>query len=185
MDNLLINTRNEINSIILDDLVGDCSIPARDWDSIITIFNADSRNKLFSIPGIICSKLIQEIKDGAIPKLIFREYGLNFQSFLNTYNKIKSEIEEISLLENIREEHIDYLNNCKINPTFILGKDIERATAFHFNDSLKSLRKISMLNPQAFKDYMKIVHAEEFTEKEKDNNLEVVIKIQPGLINEI
>ena len=54
MDNLAINTRNEINSIILDDLVGDCSIPSRDWESIITVFNADARNKLFSIPAIIC-----------------------------------------------------------------------------------------------------------------------------------
>lgn len=181
----LINAKKEANIMILDELVGDCSIPSRDWESIITVFNADIKNKPFSIPSIICSKLIQEIKEGAIPKLIFREFGLNFQLFLNNYNKLKTEIEEISLSNKVREEDIEFLNNCKVNPTFILGKDIERATAFHFNTSLKKLGNISMMNPQAYKEYMKIVHAEEFTEKEKDNNLEVVIKIQPGLINAI
>lgn len=184
MDSLL-NTKEETDIIILDELIGDCSIPSRDWESIITVFNADVKNKIFSIPAIICSKLIQEIKEGAIPKLIFREFGLNFQLFLNSYTKIKTEIEEIALSSRVRDQDIEFLNNCKINPTFILGKDIERATAYHFNTSLKKLGNISMMNPQAYKEYMKIVHADEFTEKEKENNLEVIIKIQPGLIDAI
>lgn len=184
MDSLTI-TNEEKNVIILDELIGDCSIPSRDWEAIINSFNSDNRNKLFSIPSIICSRIIQEIKDGAIPKMVFREFGLNFQSFINNYNKIKNTVEELSLLNNLREEDWEFINNCKVNPTFILGKDIDRATAFHFNKSVKHLKGVSEGNPQAWKDYMKVIHAEEFVDKEKDANTEIIIKISPGLIDAI
>lgn len=176
---------SENNIIILDEMVGDCSIPTRNWESIISIYNADKNNKLFLIPSITCSKLIQEIKDGAIPKMIFREYGLNYTSFNNEFNRIKSLIEDILVSKVIADEDLQFLNTCKINPTFILGKDIERVTAFHFNTSLRSLGKISSKNPEHWKNYMKLVHPEEFIEKEEKTNVEVVIKIAPGLIDAI
>lgn len=177
--------RNTIDKdlLVLDELIGECTIPNRDWTSIINLYEIN--NKPFPIPAVICSKIIQRVKLGNIPKMVFKEYGINHNSFLSKYNKIKTLIEEISMLKEITVDQSYIIESCKSDPIFLLGSDLERASAFHFNNSLGQLEEISKLNPQAWKEYMKVVHSEEFSEKEKDKEISVVIKVAPNLIDKI
>lgn len=169
---------------LLDELVGDCSIPDRNWDGIIAVFNSNTEDK-FLIPPIVCSHIVRKVKDGGIPRMIFREYGLSYQSFSNKVRKIRDIIEEISNSRNISDADIIFIDACKNNPNILLSRDIDRAVAFNFNRSLDHLKKISDINPQAWKEYMKTVNPEEFVEKDTTKNTEVIIKIAPGLMDGI
>lgn len=168
--------------MVLDDIIGDCNIKSRDWNSIITLYNVN--NKPFPIPALICSKIIERIKEGEIPKMVFREYGINYSAFNNRYNKSKTIIEELSVKSSLSDAEWQVINVCKNDPAFILGQDVERAVAFHFNRSVKKLEKIST-SAQAYTEFIKIVHADEFTQKTENNNVQVTIKLGQGLIESI
>lgn len=180
----MINNEN-VDLMVLDELVGECTIPDRDWDSIINVHNSDKENKAFSIPGYICSRIIQNLKKGYIPKMLFKEYGISYTSFNDKYKKAKEVLEDLSVKPQLTEEEWLLINKIKNSPLFLLGQDIDRATAYHFNTALVHLGDESKKNPQAYREYMRLVHPEEFEEKQQGSNVEVIIKLAPGLIESI
>lgn len=177
--------REDTDLMILDEMVGECTIPDRNWDNIIKEYEADQSNKSFPIPGYICSRVVQKLKKGSIPKMIFKEYGINYSSFCEKYKKIKDVLEDLSVKPQITEEEWMMIERIKHNPLFLLGQDIDRAVAYHFNTSLNHLEEVSKQNPQAYREYMRLVHPEEFEEKQQGSNVEVVIKLATGLIESI
>lgn len=179
-----IDPHNYIDASLMDELIGNCTIPDRNWEGIIKTYNAEASIK-FLIPPLICSLIVKRIKNGEIPKMVFKEYGISYSAFNNQLRKLKEQIEEILSRNNISDLDLDFVKNSDSNPVFLLGRDIDRAVAYNFNTSLSHLKKISEINPQAWKDYMKLVNPEEFTEKESTQNTEVVIKISPGLMEGI
>lgn len=179
-----INPHSYIDASLMDELIGNCTIPDRNWEGIIKAYNSEASNK-FLIPPLICSLIVKRIKEGGIPKMIFREYGISYTVFNNQLKKLREQIEEILSRPNISDLDLDFVNNSDSNPIFLLGRDIDRAVAYNFNTSLSHLKGISEINPQAWKDYMKLVNPEEFVEKETAQNTEVVIKISPGLMEGI
>lgn len=169
--------------MVLDDIVGECSIPERDWESIINIYNQNNRS--FPIPPLICSKIIQEIKDGRMPKTVFRQYGASYSKFRNRFNKTKLSLEELSSRENFTDEDWNMIQTCRHDPYFILGLDIDRASAFHFNESTDLLKFLSKSKAETWLAYMKEIHSEEFSKKEENKSVEVVIQFGPDILESV
>lgn len=182
MSNLIKKSLDD-DLMILDNIIGDCSIPERDWESIINIYNQN--NKPFQIPAPICSNIILQIKDGRIPKMVFQSYGISYPKFKDRFNKIKLQLEEFSGKDTVSDEEWLMIENYLIHPIFILGCDIERASAFHFNEATDTLKKQSRQNAQSWLAYMKEIHKEEFVEKEDKKGFEVVINFGPGILDSI
>lgn len=168
--------------IVLDQIVGDSSIPTRDWNNIITLY--ERNNSHFPIPSGICTKIIQRVKDGEIPKMVFKEYGANFNNFKNRYNKDKVALEELALVPILSEVQWNQVFSLRNDPFFLLMEDIEKASAFHFNKSLKVLEGIST-SAQTYIEYMKLTHPEEFTEKSDSNKERIEIKLAIGLLESV
>lgn len=178
----LIKKQIDKDLMVLDEITEDCSIESRNWDSIITIYNIN--NKPFPIPALVCSKIIEDVKKGLIPHMVFKQYGISYSAFKNRYSKVKTILEELSVQSELTDSHWQIINTCRNDPAFILGQDIDRATAFHFNECTKTLEELSV-NAQTYERYMMLTHPEEFNKKEKENNVELVIKIAPGLLENI
>lgn len=169
--------------MILDESIGECTIPERDWESIINIWH-QSGNK-FPIPALICANIIVRIKKGLLPKIIFKEYGISYANFENRYNKNKSIIEELTTKDNLSDDEYNIIQTLRNDPVFILGRDIDRARAFHLNKSVEKLDELSEANAMTWLAYMKEIHKEEFTSKEDKKGVEVVIQIGQGLLEAI
>lgn len=170
--------------MILDIISDDCSIIERDWQSIINLYNQQNTYP-YSISPIICAKIIQKIKDGGISKYVFKEYGISFINFKNKYDKVCSEIEQLVLKSDMTNEDFSKINMLRSNPTFILGQDIDKASAFHFNQGMQTLQEGSEANSSLWIAYMKEAHKEEFTEKQDKKTAEIVIHLQAGLLESI
>ena len=166
--------------MVLDEILETSTIPVRDWNVIIDEYNVN--NSPFPIPPIVCARIIQMVKEGKGNKeTIFRQHGIRYKQFLNRYNKSKKLIEQLLSLPEMTDAQFQVLNTLRKDPAFILGEDIERVDAFHFNDSIEKLRDISG-SPQAYERYIQITHPEQFEDKKENNNVQVVFKIQQGLI---
>lgn len=169
--------------MVLEDNIGDCGIPSRDWDAIVSLYNIN--NKKFPIPALICSKIIQRVKDGEKPNMVFKEFGINYTAFKTRYTKTKTILEECASIPELNEAHWSIINTCLNDPAFLLGEDLERASAFHYNKGMKKLEELSV-NAQSYERFLSLIHPSEFQEKNKeDRNIELVIKIAPGLIDSI
>lgn len=168
--------------MVLDELTGDCSIPTRNWKSIISVY--ENTNNKFPIPAIVCSRIIEKIKSGEKPNMVFTEEGVNYKSFLNRYNNSKNVIEELLSLQSLNDEQWEIIRTCQNDPAFILGQDINRAKAHHFNRATQTLRDLST-NAQTWKTYMETIHPEEFKEQEDNKDVQVVIKLSKGLLEGI
>lgn len=179
----LVKTTIDKDLVALDELVGDCSLPQRDWQSLIDVYNQN--NNKFPIPAPICAKIIQEIKEGVKPSSVFKAEGLSYTNFINRYNKNIAVIEELSSRPQLTDFEWETIRLLRIDPFFILGQDIERVRAFRFNQLQKDLKDLSMSKPETFLNYMKEFHSEEFTNKEDKQSVEVVIQFGSGLLEAI
>lgn len=169
--------------MILDELVDDLSIPERNWETIINLYNQN--NSDFPIPPTICAKIILEIKDGRIPKMVFKQRGISYNNFNNRYNKSKLIIEELSSKSELSDNDWQHIYSLRNDPAFILGQDIERARAFNFNQATDELKSQANMKFETWLEYMKQIHKEEFEQKEEKKGAEVTIIFQPGLLESI
>lgn len=169
--------------IVLDEIVGEGTLPSRDWDTIISLYNHN--NRPFSIRPIDCSKIIDRIKDGQRPHMVFKEHGYHYPAFIARYNKPKMILEELSTLSDLSDNQWAIVDICQKDPYLLLGRDIERATAYHYNEGTMHMKKVSKGKAIDWKEYMKMVHPEEFEDKSETTNMQVTIKFGPGLLEGI
>lgn len=169
--------------VTLNDIIESEAIPQRDWSAIIVLYNIN--NTPFPISAIACAKIVEEIKNGLKPTVVFKAKGLIYRNFLNRYNK------DIQVLENLISK--DYLTNDELNliqslrndPFFILGQDLERVRAQKFTELQLELRDLMSAKPETFLSYMKEFHAEEFEQKQEVNEHQIIIKFDKGILESI
>jgi hypothetical protein len=166
VDSDLISLSRTEDSPDIDDYSDAATIqfPVRDWVFIITQFEL-AGNRPFMIPAIYCSKIIERIKSGMIPRKVFEEYGFGYQAFQNRYTKARESVELLMRKGTLDSNEYKMLNALHRDPHFILGNDIDRAKAYNYNYCSDKLRELSEGNAAMWKEYMKMVHAEEFVEK--------------------
>jgi hypothetical protein len=114
----------------------------------------------------------------------FTMYGINYDGFRNKYNNCIKAIEELSIFTELTNEQWQMVDALIKNPYFLLGEDIKRAKAFHFNERSDFLQDMSQ-NAASILEHLKVIHPEEFIQSTENNNVEVVIKISPGLLEAI
>lgn len=180
-DKALLKKSIDRDLMVLDELSDECTIESRNWESIINIYN--QHNRPFPIKPLVCSKIVENVKKGLLPDMIFKEYGISYTAFKNRFNKTKQILEELAVLPELTEAHWEIINTCRNDPAFILGSDIERAVAHHFNKCTENFEMLASVNAQSYEKYLAMTHPEHFSKKENEKNLEVVIKIAPGLLD--
>lgn len=180
----LLRTSIDKDLVILEDIIDDTSLPQRDWESIISIYNQN--NRPFPISPLKCAKLVQQIGDGLKPSTVFASQGLRYKNFLTRYNKDVATLDELQSKGQVTEAEYQMVLSIRNDPFFILGRDLERVRSHKFLDTQIELRDLMMGKPEAALTYVKEFHPEEFEDKSDKQNIELtVIQFGPGILESV
>ncbi len=169
--------------VSLDGILDDATLPQRDWEAIIKVYNQN--NKPFPISANACTKIIQMTKDGLKPNSIFNQIGKSYSNFINRYNKNKALLEDFNSKGDLTDNEWQIVRSLRNDPFYILGEDIKRVRAFHFNELQNDLKEISKMKAETFLTYMKEFHSEEFDHTQEKQGIEVTINFGEGILESI
>lgn len=174
---------NTLDLMVIGEVVDNNLLKERNWESIIRLHNSKS-NKPFLIEPIVCSKIIQDIKEGYKIDWVFRSYNLNYKTFKERYNKIKTFLEEVSELPEVTNDQFALIENLLSDPTFLLGQDIDKAAVYWLKLKTKEKEELST-KPDEIEKHMKLIHPDEFKDDSGSIGFEISFKIAPGLLDEL
>lgn len=165
-----------MDNLITVDQDQEVDIPVRDWQAIIDHYNTYSKTP-YRLSAMKCSRIVERVRGGLIPKIVFEELGINYKSFQDGFNRCVEILEDLNSKNILTDEEAFTFNLYLKHPAYILGSDIKRCMAFHWNERQDDLLRLSRTSPTAMKEYMKLVRPEMFIEEDKVQSLNIQIKI--------
>jgi len=157
------------------DLIDDVSVvdvfsmPTRNWNQIIQLYNKNNRKFLFT--PLQCKVIIQYVIKGLPPQHLFKTLGISQQKFTSMSTKaveLQEQYDKLAGQENLSDEDYELLTELAYNPLRILMSDIERAEGLADLEDFERFNLYASKGPDIHLAKMKAKFKDLFSDREQD-----------------
>lgn len=146
-------------------------LPERNWNLIIRDYNSKT-DKKFPYSPLECKVILEHVKRGQIPKIIFQGLGTSIQKYTFLVQRaeyLEEEIERLRAKESLTEDEVTALHNAQRNPIRILMGDVKRAEALCSLSEWEKFNEFAANQPDMKAMQMKAKYKEIFGESQRES----------------
>ncbi len=158
----------EVESIVSDSV----RLPTRNWNALISDYNAANKKK-FPFSALDCKFIVEFVKKGQHPDIIFNSLGFSNTRFSNMVTnafQYDERLEKLAGKENLTDEEYDEFNSLLRHPTRVLMSDIARASGICAMMDWELFNEESRRQPDLLMSKMRSKFRDKFSEKDASAN---------------
>jgi hypothetical protein len=163
-------------------------LPQRNWQGIINSYNAANKRK-FPFTPEKCKLIVEYVKQGHLPRLIFESLGISNTKFNNLVIKaseLDEQLEILSVKEDLSEDEYNQFQELIRNPLRLLISDIARAEGVSKLHDWEMFNSKLYTQPDLLMAKMRARYKEFFNDKEAGTgNVQVQINLGGDFVSKM